>query len=246
MWSYAYATFTNQEFNKSLFSDDDEFGRMLNECRQSGIFQFTKYILAIMIHEILVDITYPDLAKPRAPEPPWPSSTGEGQQPYNNDVKWRQIPIVQTNTPSQPLNSGNNVVSNNIPAPISNLQNHPPLPLSPQPPSVQRSETSFSVTPDAPPVSRPPSFDRSQKPTAAPRAQPPNSQNTLPPSIKSVPKSLPAVGTLGGARVADPAQIPSKQSQYTYVNFLISIIGFSLSRVLRFFFEKFFFSFPII
>uniref|UniRef100_A0AC34FPZ9 Uncharacterized protein n=1 Tax=Panagrolaimus sp. ES5 TaxID=591445 RepID=A0AC34FPZ9_9BILA len=142
MWSFTYAPYTNKEFNNSLFSEDDEFGRLLQEMKQS------------------VEVSYPDLiSRQREPEPPWPTSTVPPRRP----------------------------------------------------------ETSFSTAPDAPPVSRP-QFDRSQKPTAPPRTLPPN----IPPaptypavSLKSVPKALPAVGTLGGARVADPTppQLPSsKQS----------------------------------
>uniref|UniRef100_A0A914Z245 USP8 dimerisation domain-containing protein n=1 Tax=Panagrolaimus superbus TaxID=310955 RepID=A0A914Z245_9BILA len=213
MWSFTYAPYTNKEFNNSLFSEDDEFGRLLQEMKQS------------------VDISYPDLiTRNREPEPPWPTSTGDDPPIYNNDVKWRQIPI-NTN-PTNPFKDTTNTAippqqqSNHS---IPNSDGHPPVMNYSQHPSTvppRRPETSFSTTPDAPPVSRPiiPQFDRSQKPTAPPRTLPPN----IPPSqtypaapIKSVPKALPAVGTLGGARVADPTppQIPSsKQSQYATTN----------------------------
>jgi ubiquitin C-terminal hydrolase len=195
MWSFTYAPYTNQEFNSSLFSEDDEFGRMLNECK--------------------LNINYPDLiSRPRV-EPPWPTSTGEGEPMQTDEVKFRQLPLPLN--PLNPFNDSTNISTPSNPS-ISNhyISNNT---QQQQPTISRRPETSFSVTPDAPPVSRPiPTFDRSQKPTAPPRTLPPNippAQNYPPDPIKSVPKALPAVGTLGGARVAEPPQYPSsKQSQY--------------------------------
>uniref|UniRef100_A0AC35G7G9 USP domain-containing protein n=1 Tax=Panagrolaimus sp. PS1159 TaxID=55785 RepID=A0AC35G7G9_9BILA len=181
MWSFTYSPYTNQEFNMSLFSEEDEFGKILNECKRS------------------FDISYPDLTRPREPEPPWPTSTGDESGNYSNDSQ------------------SNHSVTNGA---VNYSQQYPQQ----QPTIPRRPETSFSTTPDAPPVLRNPMIpDRSLKPTAAPRTLPPNipPSQTYPAPIKSVPKALPAVGTLGGARVADPTppQIPSsKQSQYAASN----------------------------
>uniref|UniRef100_A0AC34G956 Rhodanese domain-containing protein n=1 Tax=Panagrolaimus sp. ES5 TaxID=591445 RepID=A0AC34G956_9BILA len=132
MWSFTYAPYTNKEFNNSLFSEDDEFGRLLQEMKQSDT-----------------------------------TNTSMPSQQYSNHT-------VSNGHPAS--SQQHSALSNGYPnAAASNYSQQQPSTVPPRPPTYQ-----------------------------APAA-----------SLKSVPKALPAVGTLGGARVADPTppQLPSsKQS----------------------------------
>lgn len=173
MWRHTYTIYTNQDLQQSAFNDDDDFGKYLNEYRRNSS----------------VLVSYPDLANNR--DPPWPTSMGQqSQQESITEVKWRQTPLPD----ALPLT---------LPKLPSPGQNTPNPQLSPSKSSGSITTTSFSDTPDVPPITRHvPTIDRSTKPSAQ---NPPN----LPPP-KTNPKPLPPVDIRSGMQ---PPNIPARPPQ---------------------------------
>jgi len=172
MWRHTYTIYTNQDFQQSAFNDDDDFGKYLNEYRRSSS----------------VTVDYPVLNDSR--EPPWPTSTGQqSQKELITDVKWRQNPLPD----ALPLS---------LPKPSSPVQNIPNPQLSPSKSTGSITTTSFSDTPDAPPVTRQiPTVDRSTKPSSQ------NPPNLPPPKVNQKPISPVE------SHVAQPPNIPPRPPQ---------------------------------